>query len=404
VVFEALSRANYKLDVRRLWIPIMTTHAAAPEVQQQRQQGKVIAWLARVFKLNPPGLNWGRAIMFLDVMLVPAVVVWSIGHEEYLTSALFGVVYAGVADMGGSYGLRVLRVAVFGLIGAALTALAFAIGGDAWGWLVLAISAVTLVGSLGVVLGMHRALEGLLLSSWFIIALAIAFSEHQAHKTSQTWAQVVAWAGGVAVWIAFTFVVWLIRGRKDLPAPVAEIPGDTSRHPLTAPLIMFAVLRALAMAGAAALAFGLNLSHGQWLIFGAFAAMKPSLDETTVRGGQRLAGALMGAAVAVLLLLIPANEHGLHLLSITHGLDIVAIVLIVNAVAIFFWNYAFFEGAVVAAILILVDLRQPSNYSAEGDRVLWTLCGVAIGTLVMILGGLLAKRAARKAKAQPRAA
>ena len=41
-----------------------------------------------------------------------------------------------------------------------------------------------------------------------------------------------------------------------------------------------------------------------------------------------------------------------------------------------------------------MDLPQPSNYSAEGYRVLWTLCGVGIGVLVMLLAGLLAKRAA----------
>ena len=40
-----------------------------------------------------------------------------------------------------------------------------------------------------------------------------------------------------------------------------------------------------------------------------------------------------------------------------------------------------------------MDLPQPSNYAAEGYRVLWTVCGVSIGVLVMLLAGLLAKRA-----------
>jgi hypothetical protein len=53
----------------------------------------------------------------------------------------------------------------------------------------------------------------------------------------------------------------------------------------------------------------------------------------------------------------------------------------------------------IAAIVAMMDLPQPSNYSAEGYRVLWTLCGVAIGVLVMLLAGLLAKRTA-KAKPQ----
>ena len=121
--------------------------------------------------------------------------------------------------------------------------------------------------------------------------------------------------------------------------------------------------------------------------------MKPSLEQSTLAAVQRLAGAVIGAAAAALLLLIPANEHGLRLLSITHGLEIVALVLLMHGAAIRFWNYALYCGAIAAGALILVDLPQPSNYGAEGDRVLWTLCGVAIGVLVMFLAGLLAKRA-----------
>jgi hypothetical protein len=68
-------------------------------------------------------------VLFLDVALVPLVVFWAIGHEEYLLSALFGVLFAGLADPGGGYGYRSSRIAVFSLIGAGLTALGFGIGG-----------------------------------------------------------------------------------------------------------------------------------------------------------------------------------------------------------------------------------------------------------------------------------
>lgn len=163
---------------------------------------------------------------------------------------------------------------------------------------------------------------------------------------------------------------------------------------------MFAVIRALAIAGASAIAFGANLSHGYWLPIATIVAMKPSLEQTTLVALQRLAGALIGAAAAVLLLLIPANEHGTRLLSITLGLEMVAIVVIMHGVAVRFWNYALYAGAIAAAVLILVDLPQPSNYGAEGDRVLWTVCGVGIGVVVMLLGGLLGKRTA-KAPPQP---
>ncbi len=180
----------------------------------------------------------------------------------------------------------------------------------------------------------------------------------------------------------------------------AELPGDTSRRKLTRPLIMFAIIRAVVIGGTVALAFGLNLPHGYWMPIAAMVAMKPSLAQSTLIAVQRLAGALIGAAAAALLLLIPANEHGLRLFAIERGLEVVALVLLMHGAAIRFANYALYCGAIAAGVLILVDLPQPSNYGAEGYRVLWTLCGVGIGVLVMLLAGLLAKRTA-KAPPQP---
>jgi len=358
------------------------------------------SWPSKVFEFNPAGLNWPRAVMVLDVLLVPLVFFWAIGHQEYLLSAVFGLLFSVLADPGGSYGYRAWHIAVFGLIGAALTALGFGIGGDAWGWLVLAAGVVTLLAGLAAMFGVHRFVAAYLLNIWFILALAVASGfHHAAHITSYTWAQVLAWAGGSALWIVVTFIVWLIRGRQDRPQPVAELPGDTSRRKLTGPLIMFALLRAIVIAGTVALAFGLNLSHGYWMPIAAIVAMKASLDQTTLVAVQRLAGALFGAVAAALVLLIPTSEHGLRLVTVTIGLQVVAFVVVVNGVGIRFFNYALYCAAIAAGVLILIDLPQPSDYAAEGYRVLWTLCGVAIGVVVMLLAGLLAKR--KSAAKQP---
>ena len=348
-------------------------------------------WLSKVFELNPAGLNWPRAVLFLDVALVPLVVFWAIGHEEYLLSALFGALFAWLADPGGSYWRRASRIAVFALVGAGLTALGFGIGGDAWGWLVLAAFAVTLTASLAVAFGVHRFVAAVALNLWFIVALGLAFSfHHRAHVTSYTWAQVLAWAGGAALWIAVTFIAWLIQVRQDRPQPIAELPGDTSRRKLTRPMVMFAMIRALVIAGTVALAFGLNLSHGYWMPIAALAAMQPKLEQAALISVQRLAGTLIGAVAAALVLLIPASEHGLRLFAILRGLEVVALVLLAHGIALRFWNYALYTGAIASGVLILVDLPQPSNYGAEGYRLLWTLCGVGIAVLVMLLAGLLA--------------
>lgn len=355
-------------------------------------RGKVAGELSKVFEFNPAGPNWAHGVLFLDVALMPLVVIWAIGREQYLSSAVFGALYVVLADPGGAYGQRTARNAGFGLVGAAVTALGFGIAGTGWGWLVLAAFAVTLVAGLAVTFGVHRFDAALLLNLWFITALDLGASFHRhAHVTSHVWAQVLAWAAGSALWIAVTFVVRLMRGRKDVAQPIAELPRDTSPRKLTQPLIMTALIRAAAIAGSVAIAFGLDLSHAAWLPIATLVAMKPSLEQTTLVAVQRLVGALIGALAAALLLLLPTNQHGLRLFEITRALEVVTIVLFLHAAAVRFWNYTLYTAAIAAAVLITEDLKQPSNYAAQGARVLWTLGGVGIGVLVMLLAGLLAK-------------
>jgi uncharacterized membrane protein YgaE (UPF0421/DUF939 family) len=130
----------------------------------------------------------------------------------------------------------------------------------------------------------------------------------------------------------------------------------------------------------------------------AIAAMKPSLQQTALAAAQRLIGAMIGAAVAVLLLLLPAGVHGRELFAVKRGLEVVALVLLMHAVAIRFLNYALYCAAIAAAVLLLIDLPQTSHHAAEAHRVLWTLCGGGIGLLVMLLAALLARRSPRAAR------
>jgi hypothetical protein len=356
-----------------------------------------MVWLSKVFELSHAGVKWRRAVVFLDVGLVPLIVFWAIGHEEYLLSALFGLLFASLADPGGGFGHRASYNAVFALIGAGITALAFGIGGEAWGWLALAAFAVTLVAGLTLTFGVHGFVSAMLLNVWFIVAVGLAFNLHHAARlTNHTWAQVVARAGAAALWILMTFVEWLIRGRRDLPQPFVEIPGDTSHKKLTPPIVVFVLLRALVIGGTVALAFGMDLQYGYWIPIAAIIAMKPNLERSALVSAQRLSGAFIGAIAAALLLLLPASETGLRSFAMTRGLEVVALVLFVHAVGIRFLDYALYSAAVAAGALVLTDVPQPSHYAAEGYRVLWTVCGAGISLIVMLLAGLLAKGAAER--------
>ena len=59
------------------------------------------------------------------------------------------MLFVGVADPGGSYGYRASHLAVFGLVGAAVTAFGVGIATSGWGWLVFAVFVVTLVSGYG---------------------------------------------------------------------------------------------------------------------------------------------------------------------------------------------------------------------------------------------------------------
>ena len=120
------------------------------------------------------------------------------------------------------------------------------------------------------------------------------------------------------------------------------------------------------MAGATAFAFGSGLSHAYWAPIATIIAMKPVLGQTTIVAAQRLIGAAIGALAAILLMLIAASEHGLKLISIRHGLELIGLVLLVHAVAIRFWNYALYTAAIAAGVLVFTDLPNPVQLQCRG--------------------------------------
>lgn len=344
---------------------------------------------SKLFALNRDGLHWSQAFVLLGVALVPFVVLWAIGQEQYLLSAAFGMLFAAATDPGGTFGYRASHLAVFALAGAALTAVGFALGGGAWGWVVLAASATTLAAGLGATFGVHRFIAADALNIWFLTALAIADGYQHSHTTSHPWAQALAWLAGSALWIAVSFVAWLSRGRKERPQYVAELPGDISRRKLTRPLIMFAVIRALAIAITVAIAWGFDLEHADWMPIAAIVAMKPGLDQAKLASEQRLIGAAIGAALAAVFLLTVDNKHALELITIA---------FLTLGGAIRFANYALYCAAIAAGVLIALDIPNPSDFTAEAERVLFTFIGLAVGLLVLLLANRLAERAKPRAK------
>ena len=341
---------------------------------------------AKAFALNRKGLNLPRGLEIAGVLVALGALLVALDREAYVLTFVFAVLFAALSDPGGTFAYRAQRMVLYGVIGALLTALGFGIGGGAWGWVVLAAFVVTLLGGLALKYGLHRFVVGMLLNAWFLIAIAMPTPYKPDGIQTVAWKQAVAWLVASAIWIALTGILWLVRGRKERAQWIAEIPGSTAAVKLTRPVVLFALLRALAVAIAVAIAFGLHVPNADWIPIATFVAMKGSLEQTTLVAEQRLAGALLGAALAALFLLTVHDKH---------ALEAVIIVLAVVAASIRTVNYAVYCAAIAAFVLIAMDLPHPTDFADEGRRVLFTLVGVGIGVLVMLLANLLQKRSSK---------
>ena len=344
--------------------------------------------LAKVFALDRKGLNLPRGLEIAGVLVALGALLVALDREAYVLTFDFAILFAALSDPGGKFAYRAQRMVLYGVIGALLTALGFGIGGGAWGLVVLATFVVTLLGGLAVKYGLHRFVGGALLNAWFLIAIAMPASSKPDGVQAAAWKQALAWLVASAIWIALTGILWLVRGRKERPQWIAEIPGSTAAVKLTRPVVLFALIRALAVAIAVAIAFGLHVPNADWMPIAAFVATKGSLQQTTLVAEQRLAGALLGAALAALFLLTVHDKH---------ALEVVIVLLAVVAASIRTVNYALYCTAIAALVLIAMDLPHPTDFADEGRRVLFTLVGVGIGVLVMLLANLIQKRSAKGA-------
>ncbi len=358
--------------------------------------------LKKVFEVNWQGFNLRRGAVLAVVLGLLLIVGVLPDERRYFLSAIFGALFLAIGDPGGDYGPRVRAMALMAGAGALLTAVGFGIGGGPWEFVVLAAFVVTSLGGLAVTYGLHRFVAAYLLNIWFIIALGLptllsfglprAFHSGLIH--TEPWKQALAWLTGSALWVAYTFIMWLARGRVTAPQPVAEIPGDISPRPLSRPLVLFAVIRAVAVSSAVAIAFGLQLPNAYWMPFAVIIAIKPDLQQSTFIAVQRVAGTILGAGVAALILLAVDNRT---------ALEVIIVVLFAVAASIRFVNYAWYTAAMAAALLTAMDVPHPSSLADEGRRILFTFAGVGIAVIVMFLADRLKTRAAAAAPKSPQA-
>jgi hypothetical protein len=308
--------------------------------------------LAKIFEVDRKAINLPRAALATGVLLAVLVVLEVIGEQRYFLSVSFGVLFVALSDPGGPYRARLHTMGGVGVIGAFLTALAFAIGGGPWGWVVLAAFVVTFTCGLALKLGTHSFVAAALLNAWFLVAVSVPAGKHLTASHSAWGKQGLAWLAGAAVWIGVTLVGWLLQGRREQQSHFPEFPANTSERELTRPVVLFLLIRAFAVGVAVAIAFGLHLPNADWMPIATFIAMKSSLGQATLAAEQRIAGALIGAVVAAVFLLTVDSIHVLEFVMILAG---------GFAASFRAANYAIYCAGIAAAVLIGADLSHPST-------------------------------------------
>jgi hypothetical protein len=343
--------------------------------------------LNQIFALDTSKVNWSLGITVAGALFIPLVVLAALGQDVYWLPVSFGTLYVALSDPGGPFRMRWTRLAIFALIGAVLTAWGVWVGSAAWELVTVSAFAVTLGSGLVIQFGVRRFATGTLLASWFLIAIALPPGFAAEGIVLDPWTQALAWLVGAAVWFVVTSVVWLTRGRTEHAPSMAVIPADTASRALTPPIVLYAVIRAVAVAGAVAVAFGLDLPYADWMPLAALVAMKTDLHQSTLTATQRVVGTILGATIAAVFLLGADSEY---------VLAVAIVVLAAVGGALRLVNYALYTTGIASAALIALDIANPTDLTTEGLRILFTLFGVGIAIAVSVIAGAIAVRAANR--------
>jgi hypothetical protein len=354
--------------------------SAAGRPAPRTSAASVLSWTTSLFTLKPELFHPVYGLVMAAVLYVPLLLFKAAGHEGLWLSFSYGIIVPMACDylVSDAFTTRMRWSAVIVLVGALLTALGYVLGGASWPLVALAVFVSTLLGLLIAANGQRMAVAGVMLNIWFLIALSVTSALHQ--SPAQTWPlagpQALAWLAGGVLWLVGAWVVWMVqRARARQPVPDTA-PQNAAVARLSRPQVSYAVLAAVAVALATAVAWGFGLPNADWMPVATIIAIKPSLEASTYVGGQRVAGTLVGAILATILLY---TVHDRTLLEVL----LVAAVALGNAAHDM--NYALYCVGITTNILIWLGLPHPASVTDTWQRVAWTLIGAGIAVAVMLL-------------------
>jgi hypothetical protein len=305
------------------------------------------------------------------VTFVPLLALQAGGQQALGVLVGFGALFACFADTGPGYATRLRATATVAVGGGAFLAL-----GAAFGRPVLvsapAIFGAALLGGLTPVYGETAAAIGRILTLVFAVGFGLSLFN------LPSLVGVYLLAGGLVTVLSVAVLALLV------PAPVGEGRAPRGLAPLArqltlrSPLLRYSLVRAAAVATAAAIAWTLPLPRPYWSAIPVIVTLRPQRSAAFLVIAQYLIGTLVGAGLAILLSTYVRGS--LVRLAIAFALTFAAF-------AIRQINYGLFVAALIAMILLIVTLLAPSPIPVPDLRVIETLLGLSIASLVALAWG-----------------
>lgn len=200
--------------------------------------------------------------------------------------------------------------------------------------------------------------------------------------TASTFATVVVVGGASVAWSLLVTIVFVLARRGSWARPTRPRPPiGAVAWEMTATVGTAALLAGIA----GALLVG---THWYWAMVGAVAAVGGAhVTARLIRGVQRLVGTLLGVLIAA----------GLLALHLPPWLVIVVAVALQAGAELFVGrNYGIAMLFITPLALLMISLASPASPDLLlRDRVIETVIGVAVGTVVAIVSAGLRRRGAR---------
>ncbi|WP_405149718.1 FUSC family protein [Sphaerisporangium sp. NBC_01403] len=178
-------------------------------------------WLLETVRPVPVRPRWGAMARVAASVTTPLVVGWAAGRITMGLLPAMGAMAAALADRGGSYRARIIRMASAAAGGAAGYMIGHATRGLGW-WTVLVVVLVSVVSALISTSGAAGSLSALQLLVMTVLGISVPYPE-----TSLTGA--LAYLLGASWALVLSVAAWPLRPRAAEEAAVAQVYRELSR-------------------------------------------------------------------------------------------------------------------------------------------------------------------------------